>query len=164
MRFYVKRSRCVIYTVFILLLISLSLTACIQPENPDLSHIEGTECPDEKILEHIEKDFTDFMYKDVDPELVDHDRFQMMHCYGTYDGCVPAMFSGFVVTQAHRQVEIAGSVIRYGDSNSIYVWKDGDFVLIEDAYAQGWLTAEQIATIADIHNNGKFLRLEIDYT
>ena len=164
MFFCMKQKRCIIYTVCLILLCSLFLTACMQPESPDLSHIEGTECPDEKILEHIEKDFTDFMYKDVDPELVDHDRFQMMRCYGTYDGCVPAMFSGFVVTHAHRQVEIAGSVIRYGDSNSIYVWKDGNFILIEDAYAQGWLTAEQIATIADIHNNGKFLRLEIDYT
>jgi hypothetical protein len=134
----------------------------MQPENPDLSHIEGTECPDENILEHIEKDFTDFMYKDVDPELVDPERFQIMRCYGTYDGCVPIMFSGFLEHCALWDSEIAGSVIHYGDGNYIRVWKNGDFLPIDEAYTQGWLTAEQIKTIAEIHNNGKYLNLEID--
>lgn len=155
MRFYMIRGRCVIFAVILLLLISLPLTACFQPENPDLSHIEGTECPDEKILEHIEKDFADYLSvtSKYDPERDGMTRIE--RCYGTYDGCVAIMFSmpEFAVL---RNVEIAGSVFHYGGSNSIYVWKAGEFSLIEEAYAKGLVTAEQIAIIADIHNNRNY--------
>ena len=76
-------------------------------------------------------------------------------CYGIYNGCVPVMFSQIAFTVI-TDVQVEGINFHYRSSNTIKVWKDGTFYSIQEAYDQGFLTKEQIQTIADMHNNGQY--------
>ena len=151
----VKGRRYIFAALFLILFASVVLAGCMGPENPDLSHIEGTECPDEKILEHIEKDFADYLAVTSKYDPKKDGLIPIEYCYGTYNDCVPVMFS-LPSTGALREVEVAGSIICYRSGASIYVWNDGKFFLIEEAYERGLLTKEHVAKIAYIHNNIRY--------
>jgi hypothetical protein len=53
--------------------------------------------------------------------------------------------------------EIDGITLVYGSTNHITVWRNGAFYSLGEAYSQGYLTREQIATIADVHNGGTYV-------
>jgi len=60
-----------------------------------------------------------------------------------------SQFSFAVLTSEN----VGGVIIRYPDSNKIYVCKDGTLYRLGEAYEQGFLTIEQIQRIADIHHS-----------
>ena len=73
------------------------------------------------------------------------------YCYGIYHGCVAVMFDG-PATELIWTEEIAGVSIRHGTGHYIWVWKNGSFVELKEAYSQGLLTKEDIETIANKHH------------
>lgn len=133
--------------VSLILLFAVLLPAC------SASSELPTEVTDE-LLERIEKDYAQQQYANgADPNI--DGPWIIEYCYGIYDGCVAIMFA----TGVHfieRDVQIGEHTIHYRDTNSIYVWKAGDFFLLEDAYAQGWLTDSHIQTIVRIQNVERF--------
>ncbi|MDR3013694.1 MAG: hypothetical protein LBU70_10900 [Chitinispirillales bacterium] len=69
--------------------------------------------------------------------------------YGTHNGYVAFFLPGadaVVVT-----VEIAGTIFRYGSDGTIYLWRDGSFYDMIDAYEQGLVNSENISELAEIH-------------
>ena len=73
-------------------------------------------------------------------------------CYGIFDGCIPVTFYLSAAFDSH-EITVAGCTFHFQSSNFFFVWRNGQFCFIEEAYERGWLTAEQVAEIADIHNN-----------
>jgi hypothetical protein len=69
--------------------------------------------------------------------------------YGTHDGYVAFFVAGdnTVVVDA----KIAGTIFRYSNNWTIYLWKDSMFHDMIDAYQQGLLTAESIEQIGCYH-------------
>lgn len=63
------------------------------------------------------------------------------------------------VLSAKWEDEIADSIILYRNSLSILVWKNGSFMSIKEAYDQGMLSKEDVAKIAKIHNNDRYVDL-----
>jgi len=74
--------------------------------------------------------------------------------YGTHNGYVAFFRPGenAVVTN----IEVAGTLFEYGYNWTIYLWKDGSFYNMIDAYEQGLLTAADIRKIGKIH--AKFVK------
>ena len=67
--------------------------------------------------------------------------------YGTFSNCEIAYYSGIGYPMAMRRVKIAGFLFIFGTYKPLYVCKESIFLPIEDAYAAGWLTYEDIAYI-----------------
>ena len=69
--------------------------------------------------------------------------------YGTHSGYVAFFVPGdnTVVTN----VKIAGTIFRYGNDWTIWLWKDGVFSNMIDTYLQGFLTAKNIEDIGAYH-------------
>lgn len=129
--------------VSLILLLTGLLPACNASSSPQ------TEVTD-ALLKAIEKDFAKNEYANgADPKI--DGPWRIEYCYGIYSGCVAVMFS-LPGSGVLRTVEIAGSVIHYRSSVSIYVWNDGRFFSLENAYNQGLLSKEDVAQIADLHN------------
>ena len=56
---------------------------------------------------------------------------------------------------------IAGETFLFADTSKVIdVWIDGEFFTLEEAYENGYLTAEQIADIAEIRRSGEYLSFE----
>ena len=69
--------------------------------------------------------------------------------YGTFDDCVV-----WVVQGAGYEVvdfELAGSRFYNPLSVDFFVCRNGELIMLEEAYAQGFISAEDIAIVADRH-------------
>ena len=55
-----------------------------------------------------------------------------------------------------RRENITDCIIYYRSSVSIDVWNNGRFFSLEDAYNHGLLSKEDVAMIAEIHNNVRY--------
>lgn len=67
---------------------------------------------------------------------------------GVYSGRRVVYMSGPLnVTTAHRPVEVAGYTIVFLDGQPLYVYADGDFLTLSEAYAAGEITAEDVREI-----------------
>jgi hypothetical protein len=129
--------------VSLILLYAALLPACATSSKPP---VEVTD----ELLAQIEDDYAKCRYTNgANPEI--DGPWRIEYCYGIYSGCVAVMFS-LPGSGVLRTVEIAGSVIHYRSSVSIYVWNDGRFFSLENAYNQGLLSKEDVAQIADLHN------------
>jgi len=80
--------------------------------------------------------------------------------YGTFNGAVVVMMDGFCYDQVCLDAVVADSVIHYGDSNTIQVWKNGVFYELNEAYERGLLTKNDVKMIAVWHNHNTFLTKE----
>ena len=72
-------------------------------------------------------------------------------CYGVYNGCVPVVFDAMFAFGFWEE-EVAGFTFFHttviGDAESgIRVWRDGEFMSLREAYAQGYLSKEDIEDI-----------------
>ncbi|NLB60883.1 MAG: hypothetical protein GX802_00390 [Clostridiales bacterium] len=85
--------------------------------------------------------------------IIDVDTVFIQHYFGTYNGAAvmliePNRSVGLLV----GSVEVAGYIIETNSSDApVFVYKDGKFTEIEEAYESGMLTEEDICDIA----NGK---------
>ena len=107
------------------------------------------EMPSEELLRQIEQDFSS-----------GEDVYNVKNYYGNYNGSIPVMFL-MPENGAIRSVEVAGSYIHYNGGNSIWVWKDGDFYSLDEAYELKLLTKDDIAMIAYFHNSGKYVQCRV---
>jgi hypothetical protein len=69
--------------------------------------------------------------------------------YGSCRGCV-ILFCGGLLPSI-TELTVANERFIYSNVFSIWVYKNGEFITLEDAYAKGWLTDENIADIAEYH-------------
>ena len=138
----------------IVLCVTVSLTSCLSPKQKEKAADGGLDSETSKIISKIENDYNS--------KYPSHEGLcKVKNYYGIFNGCVPVMFS-VPETGALRDDCIAGNVIHYIGSNSIVAWCDGDFLTLTEAYEQGMLTEEHISSIADIHNNKKYLSTVTD--
>lgn len=83
--------------------------------------------------------------------------------YGTYDDYDIIFMQTFL--NAFSGKEIAGQAFRCQTSFVIYAYKDGAFLLLEDAYDDGLISADAIKTIADLHREyqNQFVKFDYDW-
>ena len=84
------------------------------------------------------------------------DSVSVVRYYGEYDsGAIVAMMacSEYDHDEAEWDVDIDGVVIHYNNGNRIIVLYEGEFYSLLDAKKNGYLTAEDIQAIADLHHN-----------
>lgn len=104
------------------------------------------------VIRQIESDFSKTMEEEG--------TYLVSRYYGAFNGAVPVMMSGYGTDSGSHEDTVADSVFHYTDGDSIKVWEDGKFYSMEDAYAQGLLTKEQVATVADRHKNGTDIKMD----
>ena len=134
-----KRMKPIFSTVLLLLLVALLLVSC--------NHT--VEMPSDDTLRQIKLDYGRHVFGEkYDP--VAHGNGSGSKCYGFYNGCVPMLFEGYALSYAGviTREEIAGIIFEYGSSNTIQVWKDGKIYTLQEAYDQGFLSKQDIKTIA----------------
>lgn len=69
--------------------------------------------------------------------------------YGTYGDCVVLFGAG--VQQAVETKLIAGEEFTYNRSFALEVYQGGEFTILEQAYAHGLVSKEQVSLIAEYH-------------
>ena len=69
--------------------------------------------------------------------------------YGTHNGYVAI----FIPREENVAIDfkIAGTIFRYHNNFSIYLWKGGSFYEMIDAYLQGLITSKDISKIGESH-------------
>ena len=128
--------------LLLLLLAALLLVSCNQ----------AVKMPSDKTLRQIELDYGRHMFgEEYDPAV--HGEVSVSKCYGVYNGCVAAIFSGqWDAPAVHMDVTVADVVFHYANGFTIDVWHDGEIFTLQEAYDQKLLTKGNLQTIADIHN------------
>ena len=77
------------------------------------------------------------------------------HYYGEFaSGAIVAMIDAGGYDTYLWKEEIGDTVIQYYDGNRITVLYENVFYTLTEAYENGYLTLEEIQTIANMHNNG----------
>lgn len=72
--------------------------------------------------------------------------------YGTHKDCVAFFYQqDYSYPYQHHSIEVAGSYFSYENDAQIYVYRDGEFLKLDEAYEQGWLNKRQIRSIAQYH-------------
>ena len=68
---------------------------------------------------------------------------------GNFSGCEVIMICGDAIdyTHAHRSVEIAGYVIVFADGQPVYVYKEGSFYTVKEAYDNGYISKGDVYSI-----------------
>ncbi len=124
--------------LLLLLLAALLFVSCNQT----------VKMPSDKKLRQIELDYGRYVFgEEYDPAV--HGDGSTSKCYGIYNGCVPMYFEGYALSYAAVETteEIAGITFEYGSSNTIEIWKDGNFYSMQEAYDQKLLTKENIEAV-----------------
>ena len=101
------------------------------------------------LLERIKADYAAYCGAKRGPEI--------RYCYGIYNGCVPVIFHHVGVDEGWNE-RIADHVFYYGDGagarfTGINVWRNGDFMSLQEAYSQGYLSEEDIVAIWEEHES-----------
>ncbi len=107
----------------------------------ELENLKGeTLTLDKELEEQIKQDYLEqYGYK-----------FRYDCFYGKHSGC--AIF--FVAGDAAeiKSITIADQLFQYNYDWEIYVWRNGEFATLEEAYSAHWLTSEDINNIALNHS------------
>lgn len=74
--------------------------------------------------------------------------------YGTHGDCVALYYqlTSDLFGPEPSAFEVAGHVFYNRNNPRLYIYRNGEFKSIAQAYEDGWLTEEQIASIAAHHN------------
>jgi hypothetical protein len=75
--------------------------------------------------------------------------FMTIPYYGTHNGYVAFYIPGMLDVIVN--FKLAGTIFRFWNNCKIYLWKDGFFFEIIDAYLLGLITSEDISLIGDYH-------------
>ena len=77
------------------------------------------------------------------------------HCrgryYGTINGCVIILFNTYLMDK-YNTLTIEDITISNDSSFYLFAYKNGEIVLLEDAYKNKWITYDDLSTIAKRHN------------
>ncbi|MBR4031899.1 MAG: hypothetical protein IKJ07_04110 [Clostridia bacterium] len=89
-----------------------------------------------------------FWKKNPDAEFV-----SIRNCYGKFEsGAIVAMIDSGAYDEAEWQEIIDDVVIQYTNGNRIIVLYNNEFYTLTEAYDQGYITADELNVIADLHN------------
>ena len=150
----IKKRRLAGAIAVIAILAICSLMLCSYIDSPDIppdNDENGIAQPSERFIEQIEEDFLKYRGFGKNDTGIHIRKY-----YGVYNGdCVPftARIDALFYVGAIR-FTVAGELFDFADgADVIEVWKNGDIFTLEEAYEKGYLTAEQIADIADMHRN-----------
>ncbi|MBR4108955.1 MAG: hypothetical protein IKK41_01340 [Oscillospiraceae bacterium] len=69
--------------------------------------------------------------------------------YGTFDDCV--VWVNPTTGQAITDFELAGLRFYYNTTISFFVCRNSELIMLEEAYEQGFISAEDVAIVADRH-------------
>lgn len=69
--------------------------------------------------------------------------------YGEYNGCI-VLYRGDMFPE-FEYITVAGERMEYERGSKIWVYKDGEFLSLSDAYERGLLTELDVSTIAEYH-------------
>ncbi len=84
-------------------------------------------------------------YIDSDKEL---NNFFGVKCYGKFDGAYAVMIDGpFMYTQELRSETVAGYTFSFNSSKKLYIYNEGIFHSLVEAYERGIITKENVAAI-----------------
>ncbi len=119
--------------------------------------------PEETLLQQVEADYAAYLMKvaPYDPEI--DGPFLVMNYYGSYGGAVPVMMGGMVYADVLCEEQVADETFYYGNSNFITVWKNGDFLSLEEAYGKGYLTKDDVALLARLHNGRDYIGFRYEF-
>ena len=99
----------------------------------------------------LAKDIKETMVR-MDPEVSPHytEKDVWLTYYGTYDGCiVVSVFAPFLAADNVRWDEtVGGQVFTSVCAYDLYVWRDGEFFMLRDAYKKGWITDAHLRDLA----------------
>ena len=70
-------------------------------------------------------------------------------CYGTFHGCTVFLLSG--ILQAESWITVAGEWFFYPHSFVIYAFYDGALYSLDEAYENGYISAEDVRIAAEHH-------------
>ena len=124
------------------------------PQTPEVLS-EKTEL---KIKSTAAKEYREDNIKDVVA-----DGFTITRYYGTYGDCVAVMMTDNYTDHWDWEVVdcVAGVKLHYNNSNQIKIWREtekvlaGSFYTLQEAYDNGWLTQEDLMSIAYYNNGGR---------
>ena len=71
--------------------------------------------------------------------------------YGTHGDCIAIFNEG--MTTAIEILDVAGVKIWNGNGFNIYIYRNGEFAKLEDAYQKGWIEKKHVESIAEHHKN-----------
>lgn len=120
----------------------------------DISSINGI-IPDEPSQDLLNKIHGDLL----SANRIDSNMF-ISRYYGEYNGAVVFRTDGGLYGQIICYNYIAGYLITEPDTNTEWVWKDGEIILLKEAYERGILTEEQIGNVAWLHYYGKYISVK----
>ena len=151
----IKKRRLAGAIAVIAILAICSLMLCSYIDSPDIppdNDENGIAQPSERFIEQIKED-----YRDGGAEGV-----YITEYYGVYNGnCVPLVISNGIGLTMLVEQTIAGETFVFADTSKVIdVWVDGEFFTLEEAYENGYLTAEQIADIARTCAYGEYLVID----
>ena len=130
---------------------------------PDIFYIKGVYCVlvgkdlDELISEYLEGDLSEY-YRNVLIEAFwknnpDAEFASIRKYYGRFEsGAIVAMIDSGDYDEALWQEFIDHVVIQYTNGNRIIVLYNDEFYTLTEAYRQGFISAEELTVIADLHN------------
>lgn len=98
---------------------------------------------DSKIEAQIRQDFFDQFNTQMD----------IFRNYGTYNNYIAFLSVGDsgAVSTVITNFKLAGTIFKYSNECSFYLWKDGHLISMADAYWQGLITDEDVAEIGRHH-------------
>ncbi len=140
-----------------------------QPETPPVTESDTTTEPPETtdlpsrlsdLLALIEADYLAYHVEQNGFDPTKNPPLTVSGFYGVFNGAVAVMMGGFAHADVCLDGVVADSVIHYGDSNTIQVWKAGVFYELDEAYEGGLLTKNDVELIALWHNHNTFLTKE----
>ena len=72
--------------------------------------------------------------------------------YGNFSGCEAVMIGGDGIdyTEAYRPVYVAGYEIVFPSGQPLYMYKEGKFYLVKEAYDAGVITKNDVCELAEI--------------
>ena len=151
----IKKRRLAGAIAVIAILAICSLMLCSYIDSPDIppdNDENGIAQPSERFIEQIKED-----YRDGGAEGA-----YITEYYGVYNGnCVPLVISNGIALTMLVEQTIAGETFVFADTSKVIdVWVDGEFFTLEEAYENGYLTAEQIADIARTCAYGEYLVID----
>lgn len=73
----------------------------------------------------------------------------IINYYGTHNDYVAFFMPG--ANDVVTNVKVAGTIFKYGNNWTIYLWKNGSSYDMIAAYQQGLLTSDNISKIGDFH-------------
>jgi hypothetical protein len=112
---------------------------------------------DPLVEEQIIQDFLAYWFDRYGTDLLEQygwDSLTRLNYYGTHNDYV-----AFIVTDGNcvvQNIMVSGSIFKLGVDWTIYLWNNGSFLCMINAYLQGLLSAEDIRKIGEIHKKKLF--------